>query len=314
MDGISVIICCYNSADRLAGTLQYLAKQKTSQLLSWELIIVDNASTDRTVEVVKNLWGQSNIIPLKIIYEPKPGLSFARKSGIKISSYDSIIFCDDDNYLFEDYLDTAKTYFDNYPQFGAFGGQGFFLTENLPKEIIKNQLVFAVGPQSNRSKDITIEKGYVYGAGMCIRKDAFNKSNTQKSILTDRVGNQLSSGGDTEICLNLILSGYKIGYFEDLKFYHAIPLIKLNVKYIRKFFIDTAKESYLLDGLQYKAKIHQKMFNKRYKKSWLIKLVRELFFLPHFDTIFDFKTVVKIKFFRIKKLIELNFKYDKSFR
>ena len=314
MRGISVIICCYNSADRLAETLLFLLKQITPPQLKWELIIVDNASTDKTVEIANDMWSQSNIIPLKIINEPKPGLSFARQSGINNSTYNSIIFCDDDNYLFENYLDKAYTYFENYPEYGAFGGQGLFFNENLPNEVKKYHLIYAVGPQSNESKDITQEKGYVYGAGMCLRKDAFNKSFIETSLLTDRIGNKLSSGGDTEICLNLILNGFKIGYFEDLKFYHAVPHSRLNKNYIRNFFLDTAKESYLLDGLQYKAGLHKKMFNKWYKKSWIIKLIRELFATPRLDTIFTLETILRIKYFRIKKLIELNFRYDQSFR
>ena len=45
--GISVIICCYNSSLRLDETLKHLINQKTHGF-NWELIVVDNASTDNT--------------------------------------------------------------------------------------------------------------------------------------------------------------------------------------------------------------------------------------------------------------------------
>jgi len=52
--GVSVIICCYNSVKRLPVTLAHLKSQVVFGQIPWEVIVIDNASTDRTAEVAKN--------------------------------------------------------------------------------------------------------------------------------------------------------------------------------------------------------------------------------------------------------------------
>lgn len=51
--GVSIVICCYNSASRLPETLQHIAEQEVAANISWEVIVVDNASTDNTQEIAK---------------------------------------------------------------------------------------------------------------------------------------------------------------------------------------------------------------------------------------------------------------------
>ncbi len=53
MMDISVIVCCYNGVRRLRPTIEHLARQKCSATLSWELVFVDNASTDGSADFVR---------------------------------------------------------------------------------------------------------------------------------------------------------------------------------------------------------------------------------------------------------------------
>jgi glycosyltransferase involved in cell wall biosynthesis len=71
--GISVIVCCYNSEKRLADTLAHLLNQKTNSF-DWEIIIVDNASTDTTNILSQKILSKS--LPpgnFKVIVEKKSG-------------------------------------------------------------------------------------------------------------------------------------------------------------------------------------------------------------------------------------------------
>jgi cellulose synthase/poly-beta-1,6-N-acetylglucosamine synthase-like glycosyltransferase len=54
--GVSVVICCYNSSQRLPQTLGHLLAQECEVDLPWEVIVVDNASTDGTAEVARSVW------------------------------------------------------------------------------------------------------------------------------------------------------------------------------------------------------------------------------------------------------------------
>ena len=99
-DGISVIICCYNSSTLLPRTLEHLALQDVPENILWELIIVDNNSNDDTAEVARKEWEKYKIdIPFKVVYESNPGLSYARQKGVKEASFELLLFCDDDNWL-----------------------------------------------------------------------------------------------------------------------------------------------------------------------------------------------------------------------
>src|SRR6187402_3359199 len=95
-EGISVIICCYNSALRIEKTLDHLAAQAVNDI-SWEIILVDNASVDNTAEIARAFWNKNHAdkVILNIVTEYKPGLSSARLTGVSASAYEYLILCDD---------------------------------------------------------------------------------------------------------------------------------------------------------------------------------------------------------------------------
>ena len=99
-DGISIIICCYNSEWIIARCLDALKQQRFSTPLEWEIIVVDNACTDETTTIVGRYLKE---LPLRIVFEPEPGLLNARKRGISVAKYQYSIFCDDDNILCPNY-------------------------------------------------------------------------------------------------------------------------------------------------------------------------------------------------------------------
>src|ERR1700679_3060772 len=100
--GISVIICCYNSAKRLTQTLDHIFRQK-NLVFDWEVIVVDNASTDSTSLIAEQLLSASlHKDKFKIVFEVTPGLIFARKKGVSVAQFDRLLFCDDDNWLAHD--------------------------------------------------------------------------------------------------------------------------------------------------------------------------------------------------------------------
>jgi glycosyltransferase involved in cell wall biosynthesis len=51
MSGVSIIICAYNASKRIVPTLQHLQNQQFNKPISWEVIVVDNASDDNTSEI-----------------------------------------------------------------------------------------------------------------------------------------------------------------------------------------------------------------------------------------------------------------------
>ena len=88
MKGVSIVVCCYNSAARLPQTLRYLSRQIFQREFPWEVIVVDNASTDGTASVAKLEWARYNTNgSLKVVTENIKGLSAARERGVRESTF-----------------------------------------------------------------------------------------------------------------------------------------------------------------------------------------------------------------------------------
>ncbi len=238
MNGISIILCCYNSEKRLPVTLKHIADQKVVDTLNWEVVVVNNNSSDHTVAVAKNTWiALGSPAPLIVVDEKQPGLSFAREKGISQAKYDILLWCDDDNWLCEAYMETAFSIMQDDQQIGALGGwcEAAFETDK-PKWFDTYAKYFAVSKQGRKSGDITEKKGCVYGAGMVIRKSHHSdlKGVGYDNLLKGRVGKSLSSGEDTEYCYALRLIGKKIWFDERLFFTHFMTEGRLSLAYVSR--------------------------------------------------------------------------------
>ena len=235
--GCSVIICCHNSSSRLPKTLFHVATQKIQHNQPWEVLLIDNASTDLTALVAEQAWQRlGSPAPLRIILEKKHGLSNARRAGVLEAKYDVIVFCDDDNRLSAGYLDCAIRIMNAHPEVGVAGGRHSVICENdidVPDWFYSYANSFAVGVQALRSGDITF-RGYVWGAGMVLRASFLRKMYERdlQPLLTGRLREQISSGDDSEICKWYILGGYSLWYDEDLRLSHYMPISRLTPDYL----------------------------------------------------------------------------------
>lgn len=234
---VSVIICCFNSATRIRETLEHLSNQTYD---AWELILVDNNCTDETVATSLAAWSElRSTIPLRIICEKETGLAMARRTGIQHSKGTLVLLCDDDNHLREDYIEIAAALFHERSDVGILGGQAVPKFEcQMPIWFWNHAGNYAVGSPSLQSGDVSQRK-YVFGAGMVLRRDVLQKllDSGVKSVLLDRQGKQLSSGGDSEICRWFIAAGYKIWFEERLVFDHLIPKDRLTADYVIRLHI-----------------------------------------------------------------------------
>jgi len=318
-NGISIVICCYNSELRLPETIEYLSKQILPVDFKWEIIVVDNNSKDRTLEFAQTELNRydSTRIRSKVIRESQAGLSFARQCGIKDSKFEYVLFCDDDNWLSPLYLAKAFKIMEDNKKIGVLGGTGYphFESKSKPAWFDTYTQIYALGDQGLSSGDVTAEKGYVYGAGMLIRKTALESININDSILLDRVGKKLSSGGDIELCLKIVCNGYQVWWEKELGFEHFIPDSRLSLTYVRKFFNDTVGTNLMLHGLMFKANINPSIFNTKWKRIWFIRLLYQLY---SFRRPFDKKYLglfynIRLKVKEIVFLVEMNSKYDKLF-
>ncbi|MEM9227485.1 MAG: glycosyltransferase [Verrucomicrobiota bacterium] len=248
LPSISVVICCYNSAPRLPKTLRYLQAQETLAQLEWELIVVNNASTDDTTAVAEALWAKKPIAPLRVVDEPKPGLSHARSRGAAEAQHAIIALVDDDNGVPPHWLRTVAEVFRDHAEVGVVGGPTTEDCEIDPPSWFQtfkgHYAVYAVDSPGG-----LVEQA-VCGAGLCFRKAAWEDllAAGYEGVLSDRKGKSLSSGGDVETCAALRLAGWKIWYEPRLLIEHFIPAERLNWDYLSRLNSGFGKQSVYLDA------------------------------------------------------------------
>jgi len=221
-----------------------LSRQENISFSNCEIILVDNGSTDDTAQMASQVWDSLDILkpPFKIVREPTPGLSSARKKGIDESVFDYVLFCDDDNWLDSNYLSIALQIMQSNPAIGALGGTGspVFEDKEPPYFWVNQYHTLAVGEQSKIDGDITNERGVLYGAGMVLNKKAFERLREEfgfEFILSDRIGSSLISSGDHELCMAIRKIGYNIFYSKSLKFEHFIPKNRTTIAYYKRLFL-----------------------------------------------------------------------------
>lgn len=238
--GISIIICSYNGAERLGKTIEYIARQAMD--IPWELILVDNASTDDSLAVGKQEWQKHNLtnIPFKAITEPKAGKLYALQHAIREAQFEYLITCDDDNWLAPDYAKRVFDTFELMPEVGAIGGRGIPVTEGqpLPPWFKDYEVVYAVGPQAKKHGIMPV-RSILWGAGMSTRRSVYLQMYSKHPSFLIGHETDIIFAEDTEYCLRLSLKGYRLFYDSNLVYHHFIARYKLEVArrdaYIAKF-------------------------------------------------------------------------------
>jgi len=236
MHGVSLVICSHNGASRLPAVLSHISLQRVPQGLPWEVIVVDNASTDDTGTVVRATWVLKGApAPLRVVYEGELGLTQARYRGLREAQYEFVSFVDDDNWVAPDWAASVADVMCRHAEVGACGGMLEAAFERSPPQWFDRvRTYYAIGPQHKHAGDVTWSRGYLWGAGLTVRKSAWKELAAAgfRFELHDRAGQPLTSGGDAELCLALRLAGWKLWYEPTMRMKHYIPVGRMEWKYL----------------------------------------------------------------------------------
>src|SRR5262245_42907155 len=105
MFDVSLIICTRNRCAYLRQCLDAVSKTVTN--VPWQIVVVDNGSTDATVDYLVGLPSSIGGAPVVRVSEPRQGLSIARNAGWHVAAGNIMAFTDDDCYISPNFIDAV---------------------------------------------------------------------------------------------------------------------------------------------------------------------------------------------------------------
>ncbi len=163
-DLVSLVICTRNRADRLSNC--FAALRALTRRCEWEIVVVDNGSTDGTRSVVERFAAEFDR-PVHCVFQAKPGLGGARNAGVQKAAGKIISFTDDDCYVSPSFVDDVRDCFAQNQQLGFVGGRVLLHDPtDYPITIQERRDCVAIEPGS------FVPAGLIHGANFSFRRAA----------------------------------------------------------------------------------------------------------------------------------------------
>ena len=277
---LSIIVSTRNRARQLATLFQCLGSQKDIENLNFEIVIVDNNSSDNTKEVAYAFCEGSNL-KVHYLFEEKTGLSYARNSGVLASKGTYLLFVDDDVLIPEQFFSSVLFGLQEFPEFHIFGYKvlpkwgdfksPFWMTFKRPFGLSQSFLpIHDLGgealPYPNRRAKNPI------GACFLAKKEVFEKLGPFREDLG--AGSQSGLHEDSEFFWWALVNNFKLLYWPYAFVYHPVDSKRLTMSYLHKWYFNSGKSLYLIKNT---GRIKKEMRDGGWKWTKLFLLI---LFLP----------------------------------
>jgi glycosyltransferase involved in cell wall biosynthesis len=196
----SLVLCTRNRAAFLPTALDACARMVSSR--RWELVIVNNGSTDETANVIDDFIAKG-LIDVRVVFESQPGLARARNAGWTASRGAVVAFTDDDCYPAVDYVDEICRCMQER-SLDYIGGRVLLHDpEDMPVTIQLRDTPLGIAPRS------FVPTGLIHGANMAAKRDVLERVNGFDELLG--AGTPFPSE-DVEFLSQAAAAGFAGGY------------------------------------------------------------------------------------------------------
>jgi len=234
---VSVVICTYNRDKFIREALNCLARQTISPG-DFEIIVVDNNSTDNTAEIVKNFIGEFPQLNIRYVLEKNKGLSFARNRGIQEALAPIITYIDDDAEAAPGFLKSIADLMEADTTIAGIGGKVIpKYSESVEPKWMSKYLNGFVGLLDYGPSPKRFDKNMKYPAGCNM---TYTKAILQKA---GGFNNQLTFRSDDKYIFYQVKKlSDKIVYLPQAMLYHNIDNERLSFNNFKKLFLKSGNE------------------------------------------------------------------------
>ncbi len=237
---ITVIVCTYNRAQSLAKALSSVAESILPAPAQWEVLVIDNNSSDQTPEVAKEFCRRYPGT-FRYIFEPQQGKSYALNTGIREARGSVVAFMDDDVTVEPTWLRNLTTPL-LHREWAGSGGRilpehGFVPPRWLPlnhRNVLAPLAVFDLGPDAGELAEAP------FGTNMAFQKRLFETYGEFRTDLGPQPGSEIRNE-DTEFGNRLLAAGERLRYEPSAVVYHSVPERRIRKKYFLTWFFDKAR-------------------------------------------------------------------------
>ncbi len=248
---ISVIICSSNRAESLRNVLDSLTEQKASGDL-YEIIVVDNNSTDSTKPVVESYINKIRA-NLRYCFEARQGKSYALNTGIRCAKGTILAFGDDDVILGPDWIANILKNFKKNGSISGLAGRVIpRVLGDLPNWLKLDGALILKGPLNyydHGSEPFLLQPGRMpfLGANMALKKEVFERNGYFNEEIKQVAGKYVV-GEDSEYYHYITKRGEKIMYAPDVVVEHIFDATRLNKNYLKKWYFFIGTSTVILNG------------------------------------------------------------------
>jgi glucosyl-dolichyl phosphate glucuronosyltransferase len=229
---ISVVICTYNRATSIYDAMESLINQ-TLDKTAFEVIIVNNNSTDDTAQVCLDFLAAHPDYHFHFLNESKQGASFARNTGAALAKGELLCFMDDDAVAGKDYLERIVQFFASHPDAGGLGGK--IIPKYIPAEPAwMSYYVSSMVGNFDYSPDVVVfsPNRYPLESNMIIRKKDFDAIAGFNTALPGVVGSLRIGGEGKDFFMRLKALGRVVYYDPAIAVDHVVEVSKLTPAYL----------------------------------------------------------------------------------
>ena len=199
---VSLVVSTRNRGDRLDDFFASLVCLEPPAE-GWELILVDNGSTDGTAEAIRR-FAAAAPFAVRCVHAATPGLSHARNAGLRHAAGRIVVFTDDDCYPRPDYLRAIVDVFASH-QAGVLGGRVVLHDPADARVGVKDApAAFEIPPGA------FVRAGVIHGANMAVRREVLEKIGGFDPRLG--AGTRCMAGEDTDFIARAVWAGWTARY------------------------------------------------------------------------------------------------------